>query len=304
MQENYLAKWLSGELSEAELAEFKKSEEYASYQKLLEVSKTLEAPNFDMDEAFQRLKTERIGNSPKVITLNPFKKFLRVAAVIAVLLAGSYFYVSSLDQTYSTQLAERTEVTLPDNSEIFLNAESQISFSKKKWDQKRDVTLKGEAFFKVAKGKKFTVSTDQGTVAVLGTQFNVENRDNFFEVTCFEGLVSVTFKGKETKLPAGTSFVVIDGVIQPTNKPEGAHPAWMNNESSFDRIPLKYVLAELERQFNVSVKTKDVNTELIFTGSFDNTNLEMALKSISTPSHIMYTIEGDNVLFYAGNTPQ
>lgn len=304
MQENYLAKWLSGELSEAELAEFKKSDEYASYQKLLEVSKTLEAPDFDVDEAFQRLKTERIGNSPKVITLNPFKKFLRVAAVIAVLLAGSYFYVSSLDETYSTQLAERTEVTLPDNSEIFLNAESQISFSKKKWDQKRKVTLKGEAFFKVAKGKKFTVSTDQGTVAVLGTQFNVENRDNFFEVTCFEGLVSVTFNGKETKLPAGTSFVVIDGVIQPTNQPEGAHPAWMNNESSFDRIPLKYVLAELERQFNVSVKTKDVNTELIFTGSFDNTNLEMALKSISTPSHIKYTVEDDNVLFYAGNTPQ
>ena len=304
MQEYYLAKWLNGELSEAELAEFKNSDEYASYAKLIEVSGQLETPKFDVDKALQRLKDERIEGAPKVIALNPFKKFLRIAAVIAVLLVGSYFYVSTLDETVSTQLAERTEVVLPDNSEIFLNAESQISYSKKKWDQKRDVSLQGEAFFKVAKGKKFTVSTSQGTVAVLGTQFNVENRDNFFEVTCYEGLVSVAFNGQETKLPAGSAFVVINGQIVDTSQPKGSNPTWMNNESSFERIPLKYVIAELQRQFNVKVSTKNVNTDLIFTGSFNNTDLEMALKSISTPSQIQYKVEGDNVLFYAGNTPQ
>ena len=304
MQENYLAKWLSGELSEAELEEFKNSEEYASYQKLVEVSSNLKTPAFDVDQALEALKAERLGQSPKVIALSPFKKFLRVAAVIAVLLAGSYFYVNTLGESVSTDLAERTEVTLPDQSEIFLNAESQVSYNKKNWYKKRDIHLKGEAFFKVAKGKKFTVSTDQGTVAVLGTQFNVENRENFFEVTCYEGLVSVTFNGQETKLPAGTSFVAIGGKIVDTSKPEGNRPTWMNHESSFDRIPLKYVFDELQRQFNIKVKTENVNTDLIFTGSFNNTDLEMALKSISTPSQIKYKIEGDNVLFYAENIPQ
>ncbi len=304
MQENYLAKWLSGELSAEELAEFKKSDEYASYAKLLEVSSTMEAPDFDVDGALQRIKDERIGNAPKVIALNPFKKFLRVAAVIAVLIVGSYFYLNTLDESITTDFAERSEVILPDSSEIFLNAGSQVSFSEKKWDQKRDVSLKGEAFFKVAKGKKFTVSTEHGTVTVLGTQFNVENRKGFFEVTCYEGLVSVTHNNTETKLPAGTSFVVIDGKIIDSTKPNGNRPAWMGNESSFERIPLQYVLAELERQFNIKVKTQNVNTNLLFTGTFNNTNLEMALKSISTPSQIQYKIEGDNVLFYAGNTLQ
>lgn len=303
MQENYLAKWLNGELSDKELAEFKASAEYASYQKLKEVSSTLKAPDFDVDQALAHLKEERIGTAPKVITLSPFKKFLRVAAVIALLLAGSYFYVNTLNETVSTELAQRTEVTLPDASEIFLNAESQVSYSKKNWDKQRDVKLKGEAFFKVSKGKKFTVSTDHGTVAVLGTQFNVENRQNFFEVTCYEGLVSVTYQGVETKLPAGTSFMAINGEIMESPMPEGDVPAWMNNESSFERIPLKYVLAELERQFNVKVSTKNVNTEIYFTGTFNNTDLDMALKSISTPSQIKYRVEGDNVLFYAGNTP-
>ncbi|MCL6265004.1 FecR family protein [Flagellimonas myxillae] len=303
MQENYLAKWLSGELSEAELSEFKKSEAYASYIRLKEVSSTLEAPEFDVDQAFQQLKAERMETAPKVITLHPFKKFLQVAAAIAILITGSYFYVNSLDESIATQLAERTEITLPDNSEIILNADSRISYSEKKWDEKRNVNLDGEAFFKVAKGKKFTVSTDHGTVAVLGTQFNVENRKGFFEVTCFEGLVSVAYKGQETKLPAGSSFLVIDGQIMDVDKPDTLQPSWVNNESSFDRIPLEFVLAELERQFNIEVKTQNVDKNLLFTGTFSNTDINMALKSISTPSRMNYKLEGDNVLFYAEKTP-
>ncbi|WP_421801656.1 FecR family protein [Flagellimonas sp.] len=304
MQENYLAKWLSDELSEEELQDFQNSEEYASYQKLKEATSSLRAPDFDSEKALQRLKDEHIENAPKVISLNPFKKFLRVAAVIAILLAGSYFYVNTLNEKVTTEFAERSEVVLPDNSEIFLNADSQISYSKKNWDNKRNVDLDGEAFFKVAKGKKFTVWTDHGTVAVLGTQFNVENRKGFFEVTCYEGLVSVTHNNKESKLPAGTSFLVINGKIVSTGTPDGSLPSWMNNESSFESIPLKYVFAELERQFNVKVSSENIDTNLLFTGSFNNTDLNMALKSISTPSQTHYKIDGDNVLFYAGNTLQ
>lgn len=304
MQENYLAKWLSGELSDEELREFENSEEFASYQKLKDVSSKLMAPDFDSEKALMRLKDEHIANAPKVISLNPFKKFLRVAAVIAVLLTGSYFYINTLNEKVSTEFAERSEVVLPDDSEIFLNADSQISYSEKNWDKKRNIDLKGEAFFKVAKGKKFTVSTNHGTVAVLGTQFNVENRKGFFEVTCYEGLVSVTHNNEEIKLPAGNSYLVINGKIISTGKPNGSLPSWMNNESSFESIPLQYVFAELERQFNIKVSTKNIDKNLLFTGSFNNTDLNMALKSISTPSKTRFTIDGDKVLFYAGNTQQ
>mgnify|MGYP006402097109 FL=1 len=303
MQENYLAKWLSGELSEQELREFEASEAYASFQKLKEASSGLQAPDFDVDQALLRFKEEHMAKAPKVISLNPFRKFLRVAAVIAILLTGSYFYINSLNEKVTTGFAERSEVILPDNSELFLNADSRISYSEKNWDNQRNIKLDGEAFFKVAKGKKFTVSTEQGTVTVLGTQFNVENRKGIFEVTCYEGLVSVTHNGKEIKLPAGNSYVVINGK-QVTGTPKGTQPSWMNNESSFESIPLKYVFAELERQFDVQVNTENINTDLLFTGSFNNTDLNMALKSISTPSQTRYKVEGDNVLFYAGNTPQ
>ncbi len=303
MQENYLAKWLNNELSEEELAEFKQSAEYASYQKILDASQHLEAPEFDVDHAWTTFKAEKMAQGTKVVQLNPFRQFLRVAAVIAVLLTGAYFYLNSAEEKFSTQFAERTQLALPDHSEVFLNADSKVSFNDKNWEENREVKLNGEAFFKVAKGKKFTVITESGEVAVLGTEFNVENRNGFFEVTCYEGLVSVAYQGKEHKLPAGDSFVAIDGDILTTDAVAAIQPSWMENESSFKSIPLKYVLAELERQFDVIISSENVNTEQLFTGTFNNTDLHLALESISTPSQIRYKLEGDKVLFYAADTP-
>lgn len=303
MQENYLAKWLNNELSDAELSEFKKSEAYATYVKISETSKKMEVPDFDVDNAWNTFQQRDVTTTPKVVSLNPYKQFLRIAAVIAIMLTGSYFYLNSLDASFSTDFAERTEITLPDASEIVLNADSKVSFSKKNWDKKRAVKLKGEAFFKVAKGKKFTVTTDAGTIAVLGTQFNVEHREGFFEVTCYEGLVSVTYQDKEIRLPAGTSFLILNGNVQNTDKPKASVPSWMDNESSFTSIPLRYVLDEFERQHNIEVITKNIDTNQLFTGTFSNTDPKIALESISTPSQIAYKLSEDNVLFYAKDTP-
>ncbi|RRQ49271.1 DUF4974 domain-containing protein [Maribacter algicola] len=304
MQENYLAKWLNNELSESELEEFKKSEEFATYQRIAETSKELRAPQFDSNKAWERLQESKSNQeATKVISLSPFKAFLRVAAVVAVLLAGAYFYINTLDETISTSFAENTEITLPDSSEILLNAESKVSYSEKNWDTKRAISLDGEAFFKVAKGKKFTVTTQQGTVTVLGTQFNVENRDGFFEVTCYEGLVSVTFNGTEFKLPAGNSAVAIDGIIKKSKAEVNGQPSWVNNESSFKSIPLKYVLAELQRQHDLEVSLDDIDENQLFTGTFSNSNLDLALKSISTPLQISFKLEGNKVLFYEESAP-
>lgn len=303
MQENYLAKWLNNELSEEELAEFKKSAEYASYQRIVDASKGMKAPEFDVDQAWASFKGSNLKEETKVVPLNLFKSFLRVAAVIAVLLGCAYFYMNSLGEHYTTEFAQQTEIVLPDASEVLLNAGSELSFSEKNWEDNRSLELKGEGYFKVAKGKKFTVSTDAGTVTVLGTQFNVESRDGFFEVTCYEGLVGVSYNGTSKKLPAGNSFVVFNGEIQQTDAVVALAPSWTQNESTFKSVPLKYVLAEFERQFNIEVETENINAEQLFTGTFNNTDINLALESISTPSQIRYKLEADKVLFYAGNTP-
>jgi len=228
---------------------------------------------------------------------------MAVAAAVVLMIAVSFWFVNSQDETISTLYAQSTTHTLPDASEIILNAGSEISYSKKKWDKKRVVSLEGEAFFKVAKGEKFSVATDLGEVWVLGTQFNVEHRDEYFEVTCYEGLVRVNFNGIEKELPAGSSFLAINGKVIPVEGPNTDGPSWLNQESSFKSIPLKYVLEEFERQFNSEVETRGVDLNQLFTGTFSNTNKELALQSISSPSRLTYKLDGENVIFYAEETP-
>ena len=303
MQENYLAKWLNDELTEAELAEFKKSEAFETYQKIKDSASNLEAPEFDMDKAWSSIEPLKTAEDTKVFILSPFKKFLRVAAVIAVLLTGSFFYLSTLSESFTTDYAENKTISLPDTSEVILNAESELTFSKNKWESNRNVNLKGEAFFKVAKGQKFTVATDQGLVTVLGTQFNVETRKEYFEVTCFEGLVSVTMDGKETQLPAGNSLLMLNGKSTMLKAAINGKPTWLSNESSFKSIPLNYVIDELQRQYNIKITTKNINTSQLFSGSFSNENLELALKSISVPLQIKFNLDGNKVLFYDEKAP-
>lgn len=305
MQENYLAKWLNNELSEEELTTFQSTEAYASYQKLLEVSNSLTPPAFDVESALTALneRKDKKTQRAKVIPLFTIKRLMRIAAALAILLVGSFMYFNSLDENVSTKYAERKEIILPDDSRLTLNADSKISYNEKAWNKKRNISLDGEAFFKVAKGKRFTVTTRDGLVAVLGTHFNVENRDGFFEVTCYEGLVSVTYNAKETKLPAGTSFMVVNGVVQENDLPQVANPSWIDNESSFKSIPLQFVFAELERQFNISIEIHGVDLNQLFTGTFSNTNVNLALQSISVPSHLQYELEGNKVLFYAQSAP-
>ncbi|MBM1106151.1 FecR family protein [Aurantibacter crassamenti] len=303
MQENHLAKWLNNELSEEELIVFRQSEEYKSYQKIVAATDNLKSPDFNVDKALLDFQSRTKATEPKVIAMRPYKKFFKVAAAIALLLAASYFYVNTLGQNITTQFAENKEITLPDNSEIVLNADSNISYDEKNWNQKRNINLDGEAFFKVAKGEKFTVATDNGSVTVLGTQFNVENRAGYFEVSCYEGLVSVIYDGKETKLPAGNSFLAINGKITNLDAIKNGHPSWIDKESTFKSIPLKYVLDEFERQHNITVKTQDINLDQLFTGTFSNTDINLALQSISVPSQLKIKLEGTKVLFYAENMP-
>ncbi len=303
MQENYLAKWLNNELSEEELQEFKNSEAYRTYQKIADTASDLRGPEFDSAMAYNAIRSRMDTPEPKVVRMRPRLNAWRVAAALAVIFSLSLFYIATLDERVSTEFAERTQVTLPDNSEVLLNAETQITYDADKWAKERNLKLKGEAFFKVATGKTFTVVTDAGLVEVIGTQFNVEHRKNFFEVSCYEGVVAVKRNDQVTRLTAGESLVVIDGKLSNVNVIAGDTPSWVNDESSFKSIPLRFVFDELERQFDIEVVTENVRLDRSFTGTFSNTNLNLALESISTPTRLAYDVQGDKVRFYAKNTP-
>ena len=302
MEENYLAKWLNNELSGEELKAFRDSPDFESYQRIVQTASGLQGPDFDVEQALERVRKTRDLPKGRVIRLTAFRTVWKVAAAVVVLLGIAWFYINSLDKAVHTNYAQHTEVVLPDASEVELNAGSELAFSERHWDKRRHVKLTGEAYFKVAKGQTFTVETAAGTVTVLGTQFNVLQRDGVFVVSCFEGLVRVEHQGASIELPAGKGYRFLNGVSESFEVAD-TRPSWTENESSFRSMPLAFVLGELERQFNVEVQTRGVDTRAVFTGTFSNTNLDLALQSISAPLQLRYSLQGDKVLIYAQDTP-
>ncbi|MDH5414020.1 MAG: FecR family protein [Flavobacteriaceae bacterium] len=290
-KELLIQKWLDGELNEAELKAFKKLPEYESYNKLSEKALLFKDTSYNVDLEFLNLKSkikERDTSASKVRWIKPL---LRIAAIFIIGLAVYYSPIYDDTTVVKTLASNTTSVELPDKSSVKLNAESSLNYKKRNWKKNREVNLVGEAYFKVAKGSQFDVVTWSGKVSVLGTQFNVKQRVNYFEVTCYEGLVSVTYKNRVIKLPAGKTFKLIDGAIIEGESRDLA-PTWANKYlSSFKSVPYSEVIQEFERQYNIKIEANNIDTDQLFSGSFTNTNKELALKSITLPLKLKYNKE-------------
>ncbi|MBO6606275.1 FecR family protein [Psychroserpens sp.] len=291
-RESLIKKWLDHDLSPQELEEFKQLEDYQDLANLDESIKGFKADSITTDEAlnsvWQTIRSQKTSTNRLVSVLS------KIAAVL-VIGFGIFYFTTTLDTTSSTLVAQQEQIQLPDASEVQLNAMSTLSFNSSKWDDNRSVTLSGEAFFKVAKGKKFDVITDAGTVSVLGTQFNVKYRNDYFEVTCYEGKVAVITNMKSTTLLAGDSFLILDGKYIATEKENRLNPSWLNHVSTFKSMPFKEVLAEFERQYEVEIEDTNIDKSQKFTGSFTHNDIEIALKSITLPLQLKYS-KTDNII--------
>ncbi|SFD64139.1 FecR protein [Algibacter lectus] len=297
-KENDILKWFEGEMSLEDIKNKYPLEDFSNLEKMGFYSKQIEVPKIDAEQALADFKKRSFKKEEtKVVPLN-FKTFMKVAAVLVVLLTSSYFLFFNHTTSYSTEIAQTETLKLPDNSEVILNAQSELAFNKKEWNQNRSLTLKGEAFFKVTKGKKFTVDTDAGSIQVLGTQFNVKERDNYFEVQCYEGSVSVTHKNNKTILTPGKSVRVVNGELVEVKPFNAENPSWLAKESSFSEVPLWQVINELEVQYDIVIDAGKIDAEQMFSGTFTHNDKNIALQSVTIPLKLSYAITGKNVEFY------
>ena len=118
----------------------------------------------------------------------------------SLLLIASTFVLFSCSS--NTVLVETTDhfktVTLPDSSVVYLNHNSSVEYDKS--FETRNIILTGEAFFKIEKKENpFIITTKEGDVKVLGTEFNVKVSKDNFEVEVAFGTVEML--PKKTKAP-------------------------------------------------------------------------------------------------------
>ena len=298
-KENLVKKWLADELTDAEREAFEQLDDFQLHKDILDNAANFKSSGFSQIDDFKTFSKRLDEVASPVRKINWVKPFLRIASVFVIGFSLYYFFLFNNVIEVQTLASVKTTIELPDASTVIVNAMSEVRYSKRKWLQKRELELQGEAFFDVAKGSKFSVITSEGTVSVLGTQFNVKQRGSYFEVECFEGIVKVTSQNTSEQLKAGDRYRFSNGQAL-LGKTLYQQPQWTKNVSSFDRIPIFEVIAELERQYNIEVEMDKIQTERLFTGGFVHDNLENALKSIAEPLDLDYTIEARNhVRIYA-----
>jgi len=293
-KDQILKKWLSDDLTTSELEQFEQNDDFNLNNEIVEGAKYFKASHFSSVSSYDEFKAnlkEKKGG--RVMQLSSYKMLYRIAALFVIGFSTYFFLFYNNLTEVQTLASNKITFELPDASSVTLNAGSKVEYSKKKWANKRELTLEGEAFFKVAKGSKFDVKTSDGIVSVLGTQFTVKQRPNYFEVKCFEGIVSVDSNGKTHKLTKGNTYRIIDDVttIDITSRNQ---PNWIDNVSSFNSVPLYEVLEELERQYNVDISVEQFDAKRLFTGGFVHNNLEEALTSVTVPFNLTHRKDNSN----------
>lgn len=297
-QDLLLEKYLYGSLTPEEKAVFEARPDYHFVASLLDDAQAFKASEFSQPGDFASLQA-KLPSKPtqKTSLMTPL---MRYAAVISVAIATYFLFFYTNTTTHYTDLAQQTTIELPDASTVTLNSMSSIAYDADSWDKSRTINLDGEAYFKVAKGATFDVVTAQGIVRVLGTQFTVKQRDNYFEVSCYEGKVAVLKQGEKVELVPGAAYRLLDGVSEQFSF-NAAAPSWISNRSSFNNIPLAQVLEELERQYDITVKSTNVDADVLFHGVFVNDNLDNALKQITLPLSLTYVINQDKSVTIKGS---
>ncbi|WP_282134888.1 FecR family protein [Seonamhaeicola maritimus] len=291
-EDDFLARWISGELSTEELKKFENSKDYTVLKRINDASQTLKAPTFNNQALLNKLR-EQTSAKPQTSKTRVIKLIPNWAyAAAAVMIAFGVFYVMNMQSNFNTGFSEQLAVVLPDNSEVKLNANSHLNYKTLNWRSDRKLELEGEAFFDVEKGKTFKVITNEGVVEVLGTEFNVISRNTYFEVQCMEGKVRVTSNTmhRNVVLLPGEAVRIINNNFEEWNF-ELNEPNWLVGESTFYNAPILQVLQALENQFEITFDTSNIDSNKRFTGAFTHKDLSLAIKTVSTPMNLSYSLD-------------
>lgn len=193
-----------------------------------------------------------------------------------------------------------TSLTLPDGTLVYLNSESTLSYPSRFDGDTRNVTLKGEAYFEVAKNpeKKFIVSTShQSQIEVLGTHFNVEayEKEDRISATLVEGKIGFIYKSdnvsKKVLMDPGQKLVYDskDKKVQLYATSGESEIAWKEGKIIFRNTPLEEGLRMLEKRYNVEFIIKNDRLKGdSFTGTFTNQRLERILEYFQLSSQIRW----------------
>jgi transmembrane sensor len=205
--------------------------------------------------------------------------------------------------TVNVQVAMDYKVVLSDGSEIWLNSTSSISFPSKFAQNKREVTITGEAYCKIAKhpDQPFIIHLADDTVTVTGTEFNINTyTPHSIKVALVTGVVHFASPQSKVKLEPGLQAVAENGSI--TQAPFQAEKtlSWRQGLYQFEAADLDELSGVLQRWFGIQTQLDDPSLkQKKFTGAlYKHKPISSFLDNFEVISHIDTYVDEKNVLHF------
>jgi ferric-dicitrate binding protein FerR (iron transport regulator) len=211
-------------------------------------------------------------------------------------------------QTISSRQGMVTQFNLADGTQVWLNSGSSLQFPTSFTGSLREVSLIGEAFFKVAKKEKqpFQVHAKNLNIEVLGTSFNVVSYEGEqqAEVVLVEGKVKLSsVKNQENKvlgtMEPGQRAIISENSpnVESEEVVVDKYIAWREGNLIFQDDKMEDVVRRLSHWFNVEIVINDSEIKnYAYKASFRNENLTQVLNLLRISAPIDYQITGNKLL--------
>ena len=215
---------------------------------------------------------------------------IAVASFSLILMAWIWFD-SPQEIAYQTAYGETKEIILPDSSKVILNSNSKLTFVDN-WEGQmaREIWIEGEAFFSVVHKEDhqpFKVLSSQNvSIEVLGTEFNVYNRSQETEVVLTSGMVTLSFPVKEKEgkiLMSPGELVEFKGSkFQRKKVNTSLYTSWKDNILNLDETSLGEIITMAKNNYGIEIECED--EEMLMqtaSGSMPLVNAENLMDQIS-----------------------
>ncbi|MDR1200119.1 MAG: DUF4974 domain-containing protein [Tannerellaceae bacterium] len=237
------------------------------------------------------------------------KRLRRIAAVLIplFLMAGGYLYYQSTKNNLieiAVAYEEEKHLFLPDSSEIWINAGSTVRYPEEFKGGKRIVELDGEAYFSVRRNESepFIVNTNNLSVKVLGTQFNIKAYadEERITTTLTSGKVEVRANNTSQILMPDEQLTFNRNTLamEITNVNADGVNSWISGQFVFNDASLKEILLSLERRFNMSITNNTaIPASKLYTVRFlRNETLEEILNILQEVVGFNYVKQENNII--------
>jgi len=291
----FLADWLAGRMSDAELRALVGDVVFQDYAKIRQATELMPAMNKPIKPVWSKIEAQLdTVQQPKTFSLWAWtKKALPYAAVLVVLL-GIYQFFNISQVVVHTAANQQKTIWLTDDIQIVLASNSTLKYAEKYKQNNSKIYVEGAAFISNRRNQPLHIYTPKGHIVMTNARIGLQAKNSLLKIENYKGNVYVKMDKQPIVVPAKSVFYYGNKIDKLTPITQTT-PAWLTNVIAFDAVPLANVLDSLEQYYHIKIDRNTVNTQQLYSGKVPKYDLSLALITVLKPMQIDYKMHHENI---------